>query len=155
MAASKATPVSTTGTLSPMDPTSTEHDFRFPRRPPPHDAGAAAPAATPASSNESPGNLCANLEDLGLGLPTAHGAAAASNPNDLLRSSAFPPFQEREAAANQTPEELQKQDPLGTQVWRLFNKMKQQMPNQERMENFTWRMMHVNLRKSQQEEAAR
>jgi len=93
------------------------------------------------------------LEDLGLDLPTSY--ANSSRPNDLLRSAAFPPFEERAMRSHQTPDELQKQDPLGTQVWRLFNKMKQQMPNQERMENFTWRMMHVNLRKSRQEEEAR
>lgn len=45
-----------------------------------------------------------------------------------------------------SPEEMQKQDPLATEIWRFFSKTKQQLPNMERMENLTWRMMHVKLK---------
>ena len=51
----------------------------------------------------------------------------------------------------ESPEELQKKDPLGIQIWRLYSKTKTQLPNQERMDNLSWRMMSMNLRKQQVE----
>jgi hypothetical protein len=51
-----------------------------------------------------------------------------------------------------SPDEMQKKDPLATQIWRLYSKTKKQLPNQERMENLTWRMMAMSLRKRKQEE---
>jgi len=53
---------------------------------------------------------------------------------------------------------MQKKDPLGIQIWRLYSKTKNQLPNQERMDNLSWRMMSMNLRKEQErarEERAR
>ncbi|KAL8908537.1 MAG: hypothetical protein Q9207_000747 [Kuettlingeria erythrocarpa] len=49
------------------------------------------------------------------------------------------------------PEEMQKKDPLGTQIWKLYSRTKTQLPNQERLENLTWRMMAMNLRRKQEE----
>ena len=54
----------------------------------------------------------------------------------------------------ETPEEMQKKDPLGTQIWKLYSKTKTRLPNQERMENLTWRMMAMNLRRREQMQAA-
>ncbi|KAF4549939.1 Nitrogen regulatory protein areA-like protein [Elsinoe fawcettii] len=45
--------------------------------------------------------------------------------------------------------EMQKEDPLGTQIWKLYSKNKLQLPNAERMENLTWRMMSMNLRRKE------
>ncbi|KAM0282244.1 hypothetical protein ACHAQH_003108 [Verticillium albo-atrum] len=56
--------------------------------------------------------------------------------------------------AGDTPELLQQEDPLATQVWKFFSKTKQSLPNQERMENLTWRMMAMNMKKKRQEEEA-
>ncbi|KAK3706361.1 Sodium- and chloride-dependent GABA transporter 1 [Vermiconidia calcicola] len=50
-----------------------------------------------------------------------------------------------------SPEELQKKDPLGTQIWKLYHKQKGQLPNSERLENLTWRMMSMNLRRKELE----
>jgi GATA-binding protein len=50
-----------------------------------------------------------------------------------------------------TPEEMQRKDPLATQVWKLYSRAKTQLPNAERMENLTWRMMAMNLRKMELE----
>jgi GATA-binding protein len=73
-----------------------------------------------------------------------------------MGSAMFPTFQDgifsSDEAAQRSPEEKQKEDPLATQVWRFFSQTKQMLPNQERMENLTWRMMHLNLRKRRQEE---
>ncbi|KAL8655337.1 MAG: hypothetical protein Q9210_000933 [Variospora velana] len=51
------------------------------------------------------------------------------------------------------PEEMQKKDPLATQIWKLYSRTKTQLPNQERMENLTWRMMAMNLRRKEAERA--
>ena len=53
------------------------------------------------------------------------------------------------------PDELQKKDPLGTQIWKLYTRQKAQLPNQERMENLTWRMMAVNLRREREQAQSR
>lgn len=51
----------------------------------------------------------------------------------------------------ESPEEMQKNDPLGTQIWKLYHKTKGQLPNSERLENLTWRMMSMNLRRKELE----
>jgi GATA-binding protein len=51
--------------------------------------------------------------------------------------------------------EMQRKDRLAIQVWRLYSKTKRRLPNQERMENLTLRMMAMSLRSRKQEEDAR
>jgi GATA-binding protein, other eukaryote len=51
----------------------------------------------------------------------------------------------------ESPEEMQKKDPLGTQIWKLYHKTRGQLPNSERLENLTWRMMSMNLRRKELE----
>ena len=51
----------------------------------------------------------------------------------------------------ESPEEMQKKDPLGTQIWKLYHKTKGQLPNSERLENLSWRMMSMNLRRKELE----
>lgn len=50
-------------------------------------------------------------------------------------------------------EELSKEDPLATQVWRMYARTKAQLPHAQRMENLTWRMMALALRRKKQMEA--
>lgn len=71
----------------------------------------------------------------------------------LLRDSVFP--RRRDGTKPETiesPEELQKNDPLGTQIWKLYSRTKTRLPNQERMENLTWRMMAMNLKRREREQ---
>lgn len=49
-------------------------------------------------------------------------------------------------------EELAKKDPLATQVWKMYARTKAQLPHAQRMENLTWRMMALALRKKKKEE---
>jgi GATA-binding protein len=135
----------------------TEHDFRFPRRPADKyqqlpQEGSATDIATAQS---------------GTGLKTSHSGASTvdkldlsagngSVRKDLLRESFFPTWKDDAAGEElDSPDEMQKKDPLATQIWRLYSKTKKQLPNHERMENLTWRMMAMSLRKRRQEEAAR
>lgn len=70
----------------------------------------------------------------------------------VLRDSIFGEW--RDDAPNlepETPEEMQKKDPLGTQIWKLYHKQKGQLPNSERLENLSWRMMSMNLRRKELE----
>ncbi|KAJ1024833.1 hypothetical protein NDA16_002873 [Ustilago loliicola] len=52
---------------------------------------------------------------------------------------------------NLDPDEMTKKDPLATQVWKMYAKQRSQLPNGARMENLTWRMMAMTLRKKEQE----
>jgi GATA-binding protein len=52
------------------------------------------------------------------------------------------------------PETMAKKDPLATQVWRMYAKQKSQLSNGARMENITWRMMALTLRKKKEQERA-
>src|SRR5258708_5550491 len=67
----------------------------------------------------------------------------------------FPDWKDDTSAESlESPEEMQKNDPLGTQIWKLYSRTKSRLPNQERMENLTWRMMAMNLRRREQLQAA-
>ena len=74
---------------------------------------------------------------------------------DLLRQSfVFPDWKDDASSADLgDPDEMAKRDPLGTQIWKLYSKTKSQLPNQERMENLTWRMMAMNLKRKEREQA--
>jgi GATA-binding protein, other eukaryote len=70
----------------------------------------------------------------------------------LLRETVFNEWQnDASGLEEETPEEMQKKDPLGTQIWKLYHKQKGQLPNSERLENLSWRMMSMNLRRKELE----
>ena len=82
------------------------------------------------------------------------GGGGAALHHDLLRAGDFPPFQQTAARETRNLEEMQRQDPLATQIWKFYARTKQMLPAQERMENLTWRMMHVKLQKTRAANAA-
>lgn len=141
----------------------TEHDFRFPRRP----AGSFSDEAFTSTTSPSTANTSVtpqsgaasynNNADSGASeLDKLDFSAGSSARKDLLRESFFPTWKDDAADSSlDSPDEMQKKDPLATQIWRLYSKTKRQLPNSERMENLTWRMMAMNLRKQRAEEAAR
>lgn len=155
-----------------MNPTTTEHDYRFPRRPGGDAAAghrsadrfdtALTPTAT-ASSTTRPtaaatttpriadGGHRAALHQFGLDLPADESGAH----HELLRASVFPPFQQCVASEAQRLDEMQKEDPLAAQVWRFYAQTKLRLPAKERMENLTWRMMHFKLPKAGVAESAK
>jgi GATA-binding protein, other eukaryote len=124
----------------------TEHDYRFPRRPGDPGSTTRPPTSRPALSTDAGAPPPVKLD-----LEREHSAR-----KQLLRDSIFPTWKDDAAGAElDSPDEMQKKDPLATQIWRLYTKTKKQLPNQERMENLTWRMMAMSLRKRKQEQAAR
>ena len=71
---------------------------------------------------------------------------------NVLGEAVFPDWRDDATSADLIhPDEMQKKDPLGTQIWKLYSRTKTQLPNQERMENLTWRMMAMNLKRKEQE----
>jgi GATA-binding protein, other eukaryote len=72
---------------------------------------------------------------------------------EFLRDSFFEPWKDDASGLVEapSPEEMQKNDPLGTQIWKLYHKTRGQLPNSERLENLTWRMMSMNLRRKELE----
>lgn len=74
--------------------------------------------------------------------------------NELLHVAVFPTWRDDSGGDFiESPEEMQKKDPLGTQIWKLYSRTKTRLPNQERMENLTWRMMAMNLKRREQMQA--
>ncbi|PCG93094.1 Protein of unknown function DUF1752 [Penicillium occitanis (nom. inval.)] len=73
----------------------------------------------------------------------------------LLGDTVFPDWQDGTARDNavDSPDEMQRKDPLATQIWKLYSRTKSQLPNQERMENLTWRMMAMSLKRQERERA--
>lgn len=73
--------------------------------------------------------------------------------DSLLGDSLFPEWRADTPKGIDSPDEMQRRDPLATQIWKLYSRTKAQLPNQERMENLTWRMMALSLRRQERERA--
>jgi GATA-binding protein len=141
MAASTATPMAFAGSASTMHPTSTEHDYRFPRRPDHRMRNGITPAD----------HTRATLREIRADLDKTYAAAN----NELLGNALFPSLLNADdtgPGSKQNLAQIQRDDPLATQIWKLFKQTKQQLPNQERMENMTWRMMALRMRNQRKEE---
>jgi hypothetical protein len=66
----------------------------------------------------------------------------------LLSDSLFPPRKPSTGEIDkQEIDQESDEDPLATQVWRLYTKAKDNLPNGSRLENLTWRMMAMSLNK--------
>lgn len=67
--------------------------------------------------------------------------------DQVLACSLFPDnIDQSEDNADQI-ESDKKKDPLSSQVWRMYTKAKDNLPNGSRLENLTWRMMAMTLKK--------
>lgn len=69
----------------------------------------------------------------------------------LSKAKAVPGFDDAIAGMSASPEDLAKDDPLAITVWQFFAKTKHNLPNQKRMENLTWRIMHDTLRRNKKD----
>lgn len=86
-----------------------------------------------------------------------------TNPSNATEPQAIPVNRARSGSAdldaldpdelgNGDPDEMAKKDPLATQVWKMYAKQKATLANGARMENLTWRMMAMTLRKKKEQE---
>jgi len=128
-----------------------DHDWRKRSMPASGELGVSSPvtfqyiAQSDSDSSSGPQSLtsASTLESIKLDSPSGQAAKG------LLRESE-PFFDEQvDASEERSIRQMQKEDPLGTQIWRLYSKNKSQLPNAERMENLTWRMMSMNLRRKE------
>lgn len=131
-----------------MDPTMTEHDFRFPRRP--HHPGLRGGA----DDDDDDGSAAHQARGLNAAASELTQAVAVAN-NKLLGSALFPSLDNAGADSSVSIDQLHRDDPLAAQVWKFYTKTKLQLPNQQRLENFTWRWMALNMRKQKQDDEAR
>lgn len=89
-------------------------------------------------------------DDFSFGSPFSPDSSNAQE--SLLQDPIFPEWKTGAPRAGETPEEMQRKDPLAAQIWRLYTRTKTQLPNQERMENLTWRMMAMSLKRKEREQ---
>ncbi|OQE17912.1 hypothetical protein PENSTE_c019G00665 [Penicillium steckii] len=91
-------------------------------------------------------------DDLSLSSPFS--PTTSNNNDNFLQDPIFPEWKTGTPRGGDNPDDLQKQDPLAAQIWRLYTRTKSQLPNQERMENLTWRMMAMSLKRKEREQLA-
>ncbi|GAA6060011.1 hypothetical protein JCM10212_001169 [Sporobolomyces blumeae] len=130
-----------------------------------HPAGLGGLASGPSSNHASPGQgtgsspASSGPAQATPASPSAAGAApTVANPfNGLASTKASPTASASPAGSTIIDEEsaelLSQKDPIAAQVWRMFHKAKNTMPNGARMENLTWRLMSMTLRKRREESA--
>ncbi|KAF1796473.1 hypothetical protein FB192DRAFT_1314642 [Mucor lusitanicus] len=66
--------------------------------------------------------------------------------DQVLACNLFPE-EDQHMGDDQVDQEEKKKDPLSSQVWRMYTKAKDTLPNGSRLENLTWRMMAMTLKK--------
>lgn len=128
--------------IAPATVTSSAH----PSSSPPTHGDSTSTASSAIQSLTSASTL--STLDSKLDLPAVEAAARKG----LLREPVFDEWKNDAATMDiESPEEMQRKDPLGTQMWKLYHKQKTQIPNSERLENLTWRLMSMNLRRRELE----
>ncbi|GLB37098.1 putative pleckstrin homology domain containing protein [Lyophyllum shimeji] len=83
--------------------------------------------------------------------PRSSSSPQATSPFTSPRISGSPDLQSIEIPPD--PEQLAKEDPLATQVWKMYARTKASLPHAQRMENLTWRMMALALKKKKDDDA--
>ncbi|CEP08141.1 hypothetical protein [Parasitella parasitica] len=67
--------------------------------------------------------------------------------DQVLACNLFPE-DDQEMRNDQAEQDEKKKDPLSSQIWRMYTKAKDTLPNGSRLENLTWRMMAMTLKKN-------
>ena len=137
-----------------MSPTSASPPFATPAASNVHagyDRPSPVPASATASTPKSPSISDILSDDFFLVHP---GGPTHALPPPLMFPS--PPHSTSSAASSNADAEdvsaLAREDPLATQVWKMYARTKAGLPHAQRMENLTWRMMALALRRRREEE---
>ena len=112
-------------------------------------AGAVHSRHHPATESKTTASSKARMHALRTDVDDFSISSSFSPSEGLLQDPLFPSSD----STAEHPDEMQKKDPLATQIWRLYSRTKAQLPNQERMENLTWRMMAMSLKRKERESA--
>lgn len=104
-------------------------------------ATALSPSRSPGTSTRPDTSMFSDILSDSLFEPGTEGASTFPSPvlsgSPDLHSTALSPTD----AGQCDPEQLAKEDPLATQVWKMYARTKAHLPHAQRMENLTWRMM--------------
>ena len=115
--------------------------------PPPGSAKGSSPAASGSAGTGSVGQSpAAGGGSVGSSSAAAKATGYAASPAADSSSPAGSTILDEETA-----EALSRKDPIAAQVWRMFHKAKNTMPNGARMENLTWRLMSMTLKKRKED----
>ena len=85
----------------------------------------------------------------------AAAAVAAAAVSSLPLTFPSPPHSTSSTSSTADADEVAhyaREDPLATQVWKMYARTKASLPHAQRMENLTWRMMALALRRRREEE---
>lgn len=117
---------------------------------------ARSPVSSLSPTTESNSNLFSDLftDDLFYS-KGASLSPQATSPFTSPRVSGSPTLQTQVLDGDADPDKMAKEDPLATQVWKMYARQKATLPHAQRMENITWRMMALALKKKKGEEEAR
>ena len=132
-----------------MDTTSTEHDFRFPRRPTGRDYQHMFRMTGDSDhENENESGIRLSMRELNAGLNGAYASASRA----LVGPAQFPltghgnDNNDDNDGYDGFPRGLQQNEPAASQLFKMLGQYKQQIPNQRRMENLAWRLMGLEMR---------
>lgn len=138
--------------VASMETLTTEHDFRFPRRPMSSEDTITASIPHGVTSNFKSNVDGSKNSEIVLGpdhLKMLNSAAEIKTRVNMLHGSFFPNGKGNPTSVDPGPTgELCKKDSLTAQILGLYSDIKLNLPNQERMKNLTWRMMSINLQKT-------
>jgi len=101
------------------------------------------------SSSGASGN---RATDMHIGPAAVAAAIADASPSaQLLKLSDVPLLRQHRQRQHRglSPEEMREKDPLAADFWRLWRSSVNFLPESVRMENMTWRMMSMTLKKKE------
>jgi GATA-binding protein, other eukaryote len=103
-----------------------------------------SPASRGSSNTSSKIHMSENMK---IGPAAVAAVIADASPSaQLLRRSDVPLLRQRHTPSK-LPEELVEKDPLAAAMWRLYRSSATFLPESVRMENMTWRMMAMTLKR--------
>jgi GATA-binding protein, other eukaryote len=124
-------------------------------------ASFASPETNNSSSTVSSPNTIHNrhtskihMSDMKIGPAAVAAAIADSSPSAQLLKMSEIPILRQSRQRGPSPEELVEKDPLAAAMWRLYRSSATFLPESVRMENMTWRMMAMTLKRKEAQKYA-
>ena len=90
------------------------------------------------------------MSDVKIGPAAVAAAIADTSPSARLLKMSEVALLRQHRFRGSSPEEMVEKDPLAAAMWRLYRNSATFLPESVRMENMTWRMMAMTLRRKDQ-----
>jgi len=88
-------------------------------------------------------------ENMKIGPAAVAAAIADTSPSAQLLKMSDVPILRQHRHRGLSPEEMREKDPLAADFWRLWRSSVNFLPESVRMENMTWRMMSMTLKRKE------